>query len=980
MPATLHEMLIPGTDPDIVARYETLAKRAEEASFGLIEDEYVVLDTETTGFSPSSDVLIEVAAAIMSGPQIIERFSTFVDPGCLIPVFISELTGISNEDVKGAPDVYTVIKNLDAFVGARKIIAHNATFDRRFIAEYANSNSIFENISGSTLGNPERWIDSLELSRIALPRLKEHKLQTLSEIFCVHASTHRAIDDVEALCRIWRILLVGLSDLWPGLPALLAELFPNTVWPLREVLRQVAGNMGHQGGFSLADARRAREGSQKVRQKTDALELDGGILTPQPIAYEELKEAFTDNGLLASMYGQFEGRPEQLEMAAEIVEALDCQTHRVIEAGTGVGKSMAYLLPLAWFAQRNRVTCGVATKTNALLDQLMYHELPRLDASLPDGVSYVALKGYEHYPCLRKLMNFTRDDRAFETSNTPAMVAMLLSFVCQSARGDLDPLSLYISDLPRFEICASADDCLRKKCRFYQHCLLHGARRAAKKADIVVTNHALLFCDMEADGKILPPIRQWVIDEAHGMEEEARSQLSLRLEPRLLKQTLQGLAGSGGALAAMLRRAQPLDGASVLIAKIAVAQEEARTIEAIGESFFSLIKDLCELAEKSSYNQVELWINEPVRESALWGMLLSTGSSLGSRLEKLWQSCRDIVSYSGQFSELEEVQSDLAGLAAELKETQEALALILDGENRDYFYYAELDRRPNKAYDRLIASRIDIGEVLLDRLYPETMSLIFTSATLAAGESFEYFTHGCGLDRLPQEYWKAVQFESSYDFNRNMAVYLPSDMPEPQDPDYQDALERLIFEVHTALGGSTLTLFTNRRDMDSLFERLKEPLAEEGITLRCQSRGFSAKRLRDEFLENEGLSLFALRSFWEGFDAPGDTLRCVIIPKLPFGKPNDPLLLERALLEQNVWRRYTLPEAIIDLKQAAGRLIRSSTDKGSLILADSRLLTKFYGPAFLKALPSQQRYVLSTSDIAEALRHDTKRWDGATDR
>jgi ATP-dependent DNA helicase DinG len=962
--AVLREMLLPGTDRDIVARYETLAQRAKDAVFGVLEEEYVVLDTETTGFSAGRDALIEIAAAIMRGPDIVARFSTFVNPGREIPPHITELTGISADDVQGAPSASEAVAELDAFVEQRTVIAHNAPFDRSFIAP--------EVPLGSSLGDEARWIDSLELARIALPRLREHKLQTLSDVFCAPSSTHRAIDDVEALCAIWRVLLVGISDLPPGLPAVFAKLFSQTLWPLRAVFAQIAGSYGEEGSekstFSLARARAERESAQQPRHKIDAEELDGGIIELKPIALDELEQAFSSHGLLSQMYGEFEPRAEQLLMATEIADALNSMTHRAVEAGTGVGKSMAYLLPLVLFAQSNHVTCGVATKTNALLDQLMYHELPRLDAVLPEGVSYVALKGYDHYPCLRKLANLAREDRHFESTSAPAMVAMLLSFVCQSARGDLDPLVLHWRELARFEVCASSDDCLRRRCRFYHHCLLHGARQRARGADIVLTNHALLFCDMGAEGGILPPIRQWVVDEAHGMESEARQQLSLVLEPRLLKQTLSGLSSSTGTLAMMQRRATPLAGASVLLGRLAETQEEARAVSAITESFASQAKELCAIAEQSDYNQVELWIDARVREGGSWGMLLSLGASLCTRLERLWKSCRDIMSFSDQFEELLELQGDLAGFIGELEGSLVSLQLILDGENGDYVYYAELDRRADNSRDRLIAARIDIGEVLLERFFPEMMSVVFTSATLAAGEDFGYFARASGLDRVERERWRAVQFASSYDFERNMAVFLPTDIPEPSAIGYRDALERLIFEVHVALGGSTLTLFTNRRDMENMHERLKELLAERGITLRCQTRGFSAKRLRDEFLENEALSLFALRSFWEGFDAPGDTLRCVIIPKLPFGKPNDPLMLERSLREKNVWKNFALPEAIIDLKQAAGRLIRSSTDSGSLILADSRLLSKWYGRAFLDALPSQQRHVLDTQAVAEMLR------------
>ncbi|MDR1421560.1 MAG: 3'-5' exoribonuclease [Coriobacteriales bacterium] len=967
MPALLDEYLIPGTDPDIAERYRTLATRARDAVFGAFEEEYVVLDTETTGLASEHDSLIEIAAAIVCGPEITARFSTFVDPGRPIPPFITELTHITDADVRDAPSARTAVAELAAFVGERPLIAHNASFDWAFIAASASVDS--------PLADRSRWIDSVELSRIALPRMREHKLQTLSEAFGAPPSTHRAIDDVEALARLWRIMLVALSDLPAGLVALMAQLFPATDWPLRPVLAQVAGAMGgmEAQNFSLAKARQARERARPKRQKVDAQELDGGIQPLISLDEHELASLFAPGGLLETMYEHYEPRAEQLEMAREVACALSTNTHRAIEAGTGVGKSMAYLLPLALFATRNHVSCGVATKTNSLLDQLMYAELPRLDAALPDGLSYVALKGYDHYPCLRKLMHLTRADRSYENTAAPTLLASLLSFVCTSAWGDLDPLSLHFGELARFEVVASAEDCLKRKCRYYQHCLLHGARRAAAEADIVVTNHALLFCDVMASGGILPPIRQWVVDEAHGVEDEARKQLTLLVEARSMKATLDGLLSTTGTLASLRLSAANLAGASLLIGRIDGVRDEAASLPVLNESFFSYLKELSELAQQSDYNRVDLWINAHNRDTAPWGMLASAGLSFARRLEVFFKSLQDIVSLASQFEELSEATGDLAGLAAELKGALDALNLILDGGDHDYVYYAELDRRPETQRDRLVAARIDIGTVLLDEFFPNEMSVCFTSATLAAGEDFGYFARGCGLDRLPSERWRAVQLHSSYDYERNMAIYVPRDLPEPRTHGYRDALEHLLYEVHVALGGSVLTLFTNRRDMEAAFDQLRGPLAEAGVTLRCQTRGFNARRLRDEFLADRATSLFALRSFWEGFDAPGDTLRCVIIPKLPFTRPTDPLLQERGLTDGDTWRHYSLPEAVIDLKQAAGRLIRSSTDSGALILADTRLLTKGYGRIFLDALPSQQRHILDTDDIAEALRSGQQR-------
>ncbi|NLG10730.1 MAG: DNA polymerase III subunit epsilon, partial [Coriobacteriaceae bacterium] len=702
--------------------------------------------------------------------------------------------------------------------------------------------------------------------------------------------------------------------------------------------------------------------------KTDAIELAEGSLTLRPVLPDEVEAALSRSGAAGSMYARYEQRDEQVAMALEVAKALNTSTHRAIEAGTGVGKSMAYLLPQALFALRNGVTCGVATKTNALLDQLMYHELPRLKQAIDHELQYVALKGYDHYVCLRKLMHFAGDDRDFSSTIIPVTVASLIAFACQSSQGDLDLLPLNWRDFPRFEVCATPDDCLHHKCRYYSCCMLHGVRRAARHADIVVTNHALLFCDVMMAGSVLPPIRHWVVDEAHSVEAEARHQLSVTLDARTLLADLNELLHPAGVLNSMRRQALSLAGGDVLVGKIDAAQADARFVVVIAESLFSFVKDLDVLTERSDYDTVSLWINEQVRDSGAWGVVAGTGKSMAGKLESLWRACRDIVTYSGQFPDLLEIQSDLAGLVATLRMQLEALILILDGENSEYVYYAEIDRRQNMQTDRLVASQIDIGAALLERFFPEEMSVIFTSATIATGENFDYFAHNCGLDRISEDKWSSLRLSSSYDFENNMAIYLPSDIPEPASRGYIDALDELLFSVHTALGGSVLTLFTNRRDMNLLYNRLKKRLEAEGIRLRSQAKGSSAKRLRDEFLTDTALSLFALRSFWEGFDAPGDTLRCVVIPKLPFGKPTDPLQQERALREQNAWNRYSLPEAIIDLKQAAGRLIRSSTDKGCLVIADSRLLSKRYGIRFLEALPSQQRYIMDSASVAAEIR------------
>ena len=971
----LQRLLIPGTDADIVRRYATLAERAKDAAFGAFEDEVIILDVETTGLSYTRDRIIEVGAVRLNANTITDRFSTFVDPQMPIPEQITELTSIRDSDVAGAPDIETVLRQLAAFVGGTAIVAHNSGFDQTMLRNAGSRRWSFI--------DDQSWIDSIELARISLPRCRSHGLQALSGAFCDQRSTHRAIDDATSLAQLWRIMLTALGDFPPGLVARIATLFPATKWPLRPFISQVAGSLPNQEqNFSLSRARRQRVSQSAGREKQDAWELMGGRSELRPVGQDEIVEAFTEQGLLGKMYTAYETRSEQTEMALAVAEALNSNTHLAVEAGTGVGKSMAYLLPLALFAQRNQICVAVATKTNTLLDQLLFSELPRLSAALPHGLVFSALKGFDHYPCLRKLDSLSRqNDRltGASDSNGITVTATLLSYVCQSLHGDLDHLRLLFDEISRFEVVASSEDCLRRRCRFYSDCLLHGARRAAAHSDIVVTNQALLFCDMNTEGSILPSIRHWVIDEAHGVEDEARSQLSEQVNCQELAAVLEALTGSRGALHTMLEKigsindvegaAQTIDTTDIST-RIVTALAQSQAAPAILESLASELKGLVSLAEKSSYDQLEVWINARVRDSGEWSAMFTAGSALSRRLTQLWQDSKSIVSLANQYDGLDENAADLAGLAADLGLMLEALNLILNGDDPAYVYSASLDRRPEVKSDSLLAARIDIGEVLAEELYPNTMSVIFTSATLATGTSFEYFARASGLSSLPADSWQTLQLSSSFDFDRQMAIYLPRDIPEPNQDGYHEALEELLYQVHTAMGGSVLTLFTNRREMEYLYQRLKDRLESAGIALRCQWRGSGNRRLSEEFLANRELSLFALRSFWQGFDAPGDTLRCVVIPRLPFNRPTDPLNCERALRERDSWRRYVLPEAIIEMRQAAGRLIRSASDSGALVLADSRLLSKSYGKDFIAAMPSRQVYTLNTASIGEALATD----------
>ena len=938
--------VLPGTPQVVIEAYATLAERAKTRSFGLIEDDVVVLDTETTGLSHKDSELIEIAAARLRGREVVDRFDTFVKPTGLVPEELTRLTSITNADVAHAPSAQEAVAQLVEFVGGCPVVAHNAAFDRGFIEAVPG---------GAEVSNI--WIDSLALSRIALPRLASHKLSSMAELFGCSSVSHRANDDVDALCGVWRILLCGLSDLPAGLARRLADMHPDVPWSYRPIFSFLAQEEP-DGVFSLVSARHellAAERAQAsgVTARVDADELDRLSLPTR----EDVELAFAPGGLVSKMYSGYEPRNEQLQMAVEVRDALATSTHRVIEAGTGVGKSIAYLVPMAQAAKRNNITVGIATKSNNLADQLIYHELPRLAEQIDGDLTYCALKGYDHYPCLRKLERLTRR-RDIETKRDPAdtltAIAVLHAFACQSPSGDLDGLGIRWRSVKKADLTTSSRECARRLCPFYpDKCMVHGSRRRAARADVVVTNHSLLFRNVAAGGKILPPIRHWVVDEAHSVEAEARRQWAVSVSADESRSVFERLGGErSGALGRMVRDVASSDAATLfmgLSVKATVATQ--RSSLAMAELFDAARELSKSVRSGGGYDAANIWIGREMRESSDWGIFSEVAHTALDALDEAVKNLASLVETVG--AEKPDLVTEVADGGRRLKEMRDALELIVEGTDERYVFSLQVNRRLKAGGESLTAERLDVGEALAAEWLPEVHTAVFASATVTVSDSFDHFNHAVGLDRLSAGSSKTLHIDSSYDFDRNMAVIVARDIPDPRNREaYLGALEELLVDVHRAMGGSTLTLFTNRRDMEELFERVAPRLASEGLFLDCQRRTTAAKQLRDRFLSDEKSSLFALKAFWEGFDAAGDTLRCVVIPKLPFSSPTDPLACERDAREDRAWARYSLPEAVLEVKQAAGRLIRTSTDEGVLVLADSRLVTKGYGKKFLNSLPT----------------------------
>lgn len=1018
---TLDTYILENTPQRTLDRYHGLAEYAKTHDFGVLDEDVVVIDTETTGFSFNHDELIQIAAARMVKGEITEWYITFVNPGKQIPEDVAHLTNISDEDVKDAPSPDEALQKLVEFVGDSDLVAHNANFDRTFVTK---------NPAGEPL-KQNRWIDSLDLARIALPRFTSHRLLDLVRAFGGPESTHRADDDVAATCMVYRVLLAAVATLPQSLICAIGKMSEVEEWNTAYVFRSLADHeVWEQTEVSAYNLRKYRketltkdlnpvrpdanspasgvfgeavvngdteyaDKNQEIAVSTIPLtaesaesqqnpenDLDSNqenINAPRVLSFvdkEVIAHAFSPEGLLGTLYKDYETREEQREMALAVHKAISQSCNLAVEAGTGVGKSMAYLVPLVYAAKENGITVGVATKTNALLDQLVHKELPLLSSAL--GITYAPLKGFNHYPCLRKVETLIKQGpkkiiyKKQPLNQTPSLAA-LLSFIVQSDYDDIDALKIDYRAIPRKRITTSSAECLRRKCPFFgRSCFVHGAREQAQRCDVVVTNHSLLFWDTRFEGGLLPPIRYWVVDEAHGAEAEARRAFSLSTssnEIMALVKRVTADSASVNVLTRVKRSAQaPEAGQALYDALIVKAETAAGAFSIAAEEFCLSAKDLLVFDQKSrsrGYEWFDLWLNSEIRTSETYQGVRECARSLYNTLEKLIKATRDLVAYAEQMDDTSSAQRELALVALELKELYETLDIIFFHESDNNVYSVRLNRAKGVLDEVFTVQPLDIGKSLNEFLYPETRSVVYASATLSIDGQFDAFNRAVGFNEADESRAEVLKVESSFDFDTNMHIYVPTDIPEPQDPHYLEALESFLIKLHRAQKGSLLTLFTNRREMEQCFGKVQPALKEDDLRLVCQKWGVSVKGLKDDFLKDEHLSLFALKSFWEGFDAPGSTLKGVVIPKLPFGLPTDPLSCERQQRDDRAWAHYSLPSAVIEVKQAVGRLIRTATDKGIVVLADRRLITKYYGKKFLNSLPSKNISYLTCDEIIE---------------
>jgi len=630
-------------------------------------------------------------------------------------------------------------------------------------------------------------------------------------------------------------------------------------------------------------------------------------------------EVFGPDGLIAKAHPEYEYRPGQIDMARAVMRAFEEKRHLIVEAGTGTGKTLAYLVPAVAAALGGNGRVIVSTGTKNLQEQLMEKDIPFLQSVLPKPFAATYMKGRNNYLCLNRLAR---------AQTAPVLEGLdevdYFEEVCQWSRESETGDRAELANLPEplsfwRHIDARSESCLGQKCPDYNECFITRMRSRAQEADIVVVNHHLFFADLSLRngnyGSVLPDYTAVILDEAHLVEEVASEYFGAQVSNYQIEDLVRDL----GAL--------PIEDANV---DHELTHSVAR-MSRFADNFFMGFRD--GRGEEGRYPIVP----------GTFARKKTSGEFEATPLGELYSALESAIARTETtLDALKDKSPDVENLVRRLREIRFELEFIVTGTDKKFVYW--LERRNRGVFLR--ASPIDVAGLLQDKLFEEVPTVVLTSATLSSGGNFAFIRDRLGLDTADD-----LIAASSFDYQNQAILYLPARMPDPRDREWAPAAAAEVTRILNATEGRAFVLSTSLAGMQSLFENV---WAE--IDYPCLVQGSASKgQLLRKFRETPNAVLFATSSFWQGVDVRGEQLSCVIIDKLPFAVPTDPIVAARQRSIEDSggssFYEYSVPQAIIALKQGLGRLIRSTTDRGVLAILDPRLRTKGYGRTFLQSLP-----------------------------
>lgn len=888
---------------------------------------FIALDLETTGLDFDKDRIIEVALARFENGKVTETLDYFVKPNKELRPFIAKLTGIDDSMLADASDFATLAGTLRAFIGDYPIVAHNAQFDHHFLkSEFGKVGIAFED---------QPVIDTLGVSRIAFQDVPNHKLETLINALGIERSAaHRALPDAIA-CGELLVRSVEEMKTWP-----LAVL---------QVLSRLAKGSSLECVFD--------DGDDSASMQYNLPEVSGITVLEKYKTNARAASFFEENGILAKKIPGYVVRESQVDYANVVERNMFKGGLSVLEAGTGVGKSLAYLVPAALkAASGERVLVSTATKT--LQEQLYKEELPLIQEAFGDKLKAFVLKGRGNYICLRKFEAILKNPENYLADDERETFMTLIPWIAKTATGDISEntgFNYLRNKIVWNKVVSDASACEGEKCPHYAKCPAIVAKRKAAASNLVFVNHSLFLSDLALDFALLPTYEHVIFDEAHRLP--AISTQSFGRSIRFFD----------------LRNIDK---------ELMLAKDESRGLIASAEDILGKENEAC----------AELRVNCQESEKQLHRFLMKLGKKLIKQKNKNDALCYK-QSVNAEFDadpsafnvELSKFISAAERVSRELREKEsEGLARSFDGivsalrrfacdfeflvkANREnWVFFLEEPYNPHTV--KLNARPISAGSYWNEKFYPWIKSAMFTSATLSVKGTLDYYVSKMHMDKgvaANKKPFLKVYPQPISNAGRTIAV--ASFMPKPNAPEYQQSLEKFLCDTLPNFAENTMVLFTSMSSMLQVQARLAPLFAERSKLLLCQNVDGSLESLMDMFRKERGACLLGCQTLWEGINLPGDALKNLVIPKLPFPNPADPLVAAQSealkAAGENSFRSLFVPEAYLGLRQGIGRLIRSEQDSGTVLLLDTRILTEMYGKTFMK-LWNFRHLVVNSSEEA----------------
>ena len=912
----------------------------------------VSLDLETTGLNRSSDEIIEIGAVRFSEDGIEAELESLINPGRKISRYVTQLTSITNEMVSTAPPAHEKISELKRFVGNDPIIGHNIEFDLSFLSKY-----------GALQTNSR--IDTMHLAACVLPSAARYSLGSLAtELDVGLPATHRALDDAKTTLEIYKKMMSVAKNIPIDILKELVRLSQGIEWgaqlPLKNLLKEFAGDAEKHTELYNFDELAPEDEALQPRDENEPLDIPA------------LEALFSSDGLLSENLQDYEYRVEQVEMMRNVARALSHPRHLLAEAGTGIGKSLAYLIPAIKWACTNGHRVLVSTNTINLQDQLISKDIPVLRQVLDMPFRAVLLKGRGNYICPRRFEILRR--RGPRNTTEMNVLAKLLNWLTTSKSGDRSEVTLSGAGEHAVwgQISAEDENCTQGRCarEIDGGCPVYRARRAAESAHLIVVNHALLLADVASERRVLPEYKYLIIDEAHHLEDATTMGLSFAARQIDFERLLKNLGSpSRGLLRRVMKRASKES-----IRKQQVEMDVSDTSDSIAtvlvhsDSFFQALQRFAlnqDFSGNGPYDK-RLLVKSRSRNSPEWAEVEITWENLHNTLLSAIDRLKGIRDVDGlEMEDNEELQSNIGSIIGKLIDFDTRVHGLVTESQEDQIFWVHISNDGNMLAIR--SAPLDVGPLVKENLWYEKNTIVMTSATLTTADGdFNYIR-----DRLHAEDADEVRIGSPFDYKKSTLLCIPDDVAEPPNKErYQKNLEEGLIELCKATSGRALVLFTSHSQLRDTAHAIRGPLERAGVMVYDQSSSASRHQLLTSFRNADKAVLLGAQSFWEGVDVAGSALSVVAIARLPFDVPSDPIIQARsAAIEEdgriNAFFDYLVPKAIIRFRQGFGRLIRSNKDCGLVVVFDRRIDTKSYGKLFLESLPDCKEWRGPLSDLPD---------------